>query len=85
MNDNKMIEKDFNELVVEKNGRVIVTSRQIAKEFEREHKSVLTSIKNFKGNQVFSRRNFTPTKYVDIQGKKRPMYEVTKDGEEFLK
>jgi Rha family phage regulatory protein len=71
----------------------IVTIRQsktrtnslwIAKEFDKQHKNVIRDIKNLDCSKEFSASNFGCREYIDIQGKTRPMYEMTFNGFMYL-
>lgn len=67
----------MNELVTIQNDRAITTSLKVAEVFEKHHDTVLRAIEN----AIDSVRNFTAAEksfikstYIDVQGKKRPMY-----------
>ncbi len=66
------------------NGKLYTTSRVIAEVLGREHRDVIRQIKNLNCSDNFRLRNFTQTYYSDSQGKKQPMYNITKDGATFL-
>ncbi|EMG7483993.1 Rha family transcriptional regulator [Escherichia coli] len=66
------------------NGRAVTTSVAIAEFFRKMHKDVLKKIDNLECSEKFSGRNFAPAEYLDEQGKKRPMYQITKNGFVFL-
>lgn len=66
------------------NGRAVTTSVAIAEFFRKMHKDVLKKIDNLECSEKFSERNFAPAEYLDEQGKKRPMYQITKNGFVFL-
>lgn len=70
--------------VTVENGRAVTTSVAIAEFFRKMHKDVLKKIDNLECSQKFSERNFAPAEYIDEQGKKRPMYQITKNGFVFL-
>lgn len=61
-------------------GRAVTTSLKIAEVFGKEHKDVLRTIREMGLPENFSQRNFAPAEYLDAQDKKRPMYQVTRDG-----
>jgi Rha family phage regulatory protein len=69
--------------VTEKKGIPVVSSRKIAKMFEKGHKRVLQDIRELDCSEEFSRHNFVPSDYK-IRGKKYPEYLMTKDGFTFL-
>lgn len=56
------------------------TSRDIAKVFDRMHKNVLQDIRSLKCGDEFAGLNFQPTEYVDLQGKTKTEYLITRDG-----
>lgn len=60
--------------------RPVTTSQTIADTFGKEHREVLRAIRNLEAPADFSRCNFAPAEYTDAQGKKRPMYYITRDG-----
>ncbi|HAM4877699.1 TPA: transcriptional regulator [Escherichia coli] len=70
--------------VTVENGRAVTTSVAIAEFFRKMHKDVLKKIDNLECSEKFSERNFAPAEYLDEQGKKRPMYQITKNGFVFL-
>lgn len=63
-------------------GKIYVSSREVAHTFEKRHADVLEKIKTalLHVDKEFSERNFPLAEYVDEQGKKRPEYLLTKDG-----
>lgn len=61
-------------------GKVTTTSLQVARHFNKAHKSVLRTIQNMECGDEFRRRNFAPAKYIDEQGKPRESYQITRDG-----
>ena len=64
--------------------RIVVSSRDIARVFEKEHKIVLRSIRDLDCSESFSRYNFVPSNYEDGRGKEYPEYLITRDGFTFL-
>jgi Rha family phage regulatory protein len=60
--------------------RVTTTSLSVAACFDKQHKDVLKAIKGLDVPEEFGRRNFAPTNYLDSQGRKQEMYEITRDG-----
>lgn len=67
------------EIVSERNGVPITTSRKIAQAFEKEHKNVLRDIENILIDDEFSRLNFELSNYKS-RGKRYPEYILTKNG-----
>ena len=64
--------------------RVVVSSRDIARVFDRNHRDVLRNIRELECSEGFSERNFAPGSYKDAQGQERPEYLITRDGFTFL-
>lgn len=62
------------------NNRVVVSSRDVARVFEKSHKNVIQSIRGLECNEEFNRLNFQPVEYTDAKGEKRPEYLITRDG-----
>ncbi len=56
------------------NGKLLVSSRDIAKGLEKEHKHVLSKIR-----EVLNRSEFCPVEYIDEKGEKRPEYLLDKN------
>lgn len=67
-----------------KNETPVVSSRDIAERFGKEHKNVLQSIDNLECSTNFRRLNFQPSSYTNKQNKSQPEYLITKDGFVFL-
>lgn len=57
-----------------RDGKIVVSSRQIALAFGRAHRDVLKSIKNLECSEKFNERNFALVEYLDAKGEKRPEY-----------
>ena len=67
--------------LVEKDGRVLVSSVDVAEHFEKRHKNVIQSIENImKCNKDFTGLNFQPSEYEDSSGRMLPSYYMTRDG-----
>jgi Rha family phage regulatory protein len=62
------------------NNQVTTTSRDVARYFERDHRSVLKAIQNIDCPDEFGQRNFALSNYLTQQGKEQPMYRITRDG-----
>lgn len=64
------------------NGEVRISSREIARIFDKEHGDVLRAIKSELSiiADEIGRRNFAGANYLDLQGKKRPEYLLTEKG-----
>ncbi len=68
----------------ERNGQAFCSSRQVAMEFQKEHRNVLRDIENLECSESFGRLNFEQSSYRNEQNKKQPEYLMTKDGFTFL-
>lgn len=68
----------------EKGGRVLVSSRDVARVFGKEHKEVLRTIRGLECSLNFNERNFAPVEYQDSKGETRPEILMTRDGFTFL-
>lgn len=69
---------------IDDNDRPVVSSRDIARVFEKEHKNVLQSIQNLKCPASFTALNFQLSEYEDSTGRVLPEYLITRDGFSFL-
>lgn len=56
------------------NGKLLVSSRDIAKGLEKEHKDVLRKIR-----EILNEGEFSPVKYIDEKGEIRPEYMLDKN------
>lgn len=65
---------------INKEELVVTTSLKIAQTFEREHKTILQSIRDLGCNEEFRQQNFLPSSYKNAQNKEQPMYYITRDG-----
>ena len=66
------------------NDRPVVSSRDIARVFEKEHKHIMEAIRKLDCSADFARSNFLPGSYKDAQNQERPEYLITRDGFSFL-
>ena len=66
--------------LIEKDGRVLVSSVDVAENFEKRHKNVIQSIEKLRVDEEFNRLNFQPVEYKDAKGEMRPAYLMTRDG-----
>lgn len=71
--------KALPEIVTEKHGQPITTSRKVAEVFGKDHKNVLRDIENIISDDEFSRLNFELSNFR-TRGKVYPEYFLTKDG-----
>ncbi len=69
-------------LVKIENGKPMTTSVAVAAYFDREHRDVLTSIRNILTDlsEPFRLRNFTPSTYLNRQNHTQPCYHLTRAG-----
>jgi|SRR5665647_750727 len=67
-----------------RNGVPVVSSRNVAKMFGKEHKNVLQSIDNLNFDPEFTRLNFQPCIYQNQKNVSQREYLLTKDGFAFL-
>ena len=78
-----MLNPEYN--LYERNGQAYCSSRQVAEEFNKEHRSILRSIASITGptsglSTHFTEHNFALSKYKDSTGRSLPEYLMTKDG-----
>lgn len=65
----------------EKDGQILVSSVDVAENFEKRHKNVIQSIENIrKSDKGFTELNFQPSEYEDSSGRVLPSYYMTRDG-----
>ena len=64
--------------------KVVVSSRDVARVFERNHRDVLRNIRELECSEGFTERNFALSEYKDEKGELRPEYLITRDGFTFL-
>ncbi|MDO5706065.1 MAG: phage regulatory protein/antirepressor Ant [Paracoccus sp. (in: a-proteobacteria)] len=70
--------------IVERDGDLRVSSREVAENFGKAHKNVLQAIKNMECSEDFARLNFQPSEYIDPTGRSLPQMLMTRDGFTFL-
>lgn len=68
--------------LTERNGKVVVSSRDIARVFEKEHKIVMRDIRNIIAQDPDwgDGYNFVPISESDGYGREQPVYLMTRDG-----
>lgn len=64
--------------------KVVVSSRDVARVFEKEHKNVIRAIRELECSKSFTQLNFEPAEYESDTGELRPEYLITRDGFTFL-
>lgn len=62
-----------------KNGILLVSSREVAERFEKEHRHVLESIRNLAAENSATKNMFIESNYLN-RGKEYPEYLLTRDG-----
>lgn len=69
-------------VVINQGGKLLVSSRNVAEVFEKEHKNVLQDVRAVIAacSQDFARLNFQLGSYKDANNQERPEYLLTKDG-----
>jgi Rha family phage regulatory protein len=71
-------------MFADSNGVARVDSLTVADAFGKDHRNVIRDIRNLDCSEEFRQLNFELTSYTDGQGKKRPCYNMTRDGFTFL-
>lgn len=69
--------------ILSQDGKLVVTSRQIAEDFEKQHKDVLGAIRATIGQMSTAENSalyFIPCEYKASNGKSNPEYLLTRDG-----
>lgn len=66
--------------LIEKKGKALTSSRNIAWEFNKRHDRLLQTIREMKCSEEFRLHHFVETYYKDEQGKKQPEYLMDRDG-----
>lgn len=71
-----------NEICIkEMDGQLVVSSREVARNFEKQHKDVLEAIRNITAeNSALTGTMFIPSEYKAGTGKSYPEYLLTRDG-----
>ncbi len=83
---NQLVTNENMDLVEIVNDKIVVSSKQVAEKFEKQHKDVLrlTSVKLRSSNSDRLSQHFSKTTYTDEKGEQRPMYLMDRDGFSFL-
>lgn len=66
-------------LIVE-NNQVVVSSRQIAETFNKDHKHVMESIRNLTVENSAVKKYFFQSTYINNRGREYPMFLMNRDG-----
>lgn len=69
----------MNQLTQINNGQVVVSSRQIAEDFEKEHRNITRDIESYR-DALKNEQMFFKDSYVDSYGRKQKMYLLNRDG-----
>ena len=65
--------------LISENGQVVVSSREVAEHFGKEHKNVIQSIENLAAENSATKSMFYETTFEN-RGKQYPMYLMNRDG-----
>lgn len=65
---------------ISKTEMTVVSSLDVARTFEKEHRRVLQDIRELECSDELREHNFVQSSYVNVQNKKQPMYLITRDG-----
>lgn len=84
MNELILSENDFRGMVDAENGQPVTTSLRVAAYFKKEHGKVLRAVRKLSCSLKFRQANFGESSYINEQGKRQPMFTMTKDGFMFL-
>ena len=71
-------------LVINKDGRLVTTSRIVAEKFGKRHANILRDIDNLECSSEFTQLNFEFSEYKDPTGRNLREYIITRDGFTFL-
>lgn len=66
--------------LIKRDNKIVVSSREIAENFEKEHSKVLRAIRNLECSSEFRQANFGESSYYNEQNKQQPEYLITRDG-----
>lgn len=80
----ELIDKAIGWKDVDESQRLVISSRDVAKIFEKSHSSVIRSINSLECSTTFAVNNFVQREYKTSQGNIYKEYLVTKDGFMFL-
>lgn len=72
----------MNELIniIEKDGQLVVSSRQVAEDFEKEHRNITRDIEALKKDVLNFEQMFIQSTYEDSYGRKQKEYLLNRDG-----
>lgn len=65
---------------VNKEEVTVVSSRDVAETFEKEHRRVMQDIRELRCSEHFRQHNFVLSTYQSVQNKELPIYLMTRDG-----
>lgn len=66
--------------ILNQEGKLVVSSREVAGNFEKEHKDVLETIRNLIAENSAVKNIVIESKYVNSRGREYPEYLLTRDG-----
>ena len=84
--ENKIEKHQHKDVVVTRNnnGELVVTSRQVAEDFEKRHSDVLEAIENIIKRNPELDKYFIKSTYKDKKGESRKEYLLTEEGKEII-
>lgn len=63
-----------------KDGQLLVSSLEVAKNFEKEHKHIMRGVRNLTAQNWTVKNMFYETTYENSRGQEQPMYLMNRDG-----
>lgn len=81
---NNILQFTTPELVENRNGVPMTSSKTVAEVFGKDHGKVLRAIRNLECSEEFNQANFGFVQYADAKGEMRPAYAMTRDGFSYL-
>lgn len=83
--ENKIEKHQHKDVVVtRRNGELVVSSRQIAEDFQKMHKHVIQAIENLIKRNPELNKDFIESKYTTERGRQYKEYLLTKEGKEIM-
>lgn len=71
---------ELKDLVIMKDGHAVTTSLEVAKLFEKEHRTVLRDVRNLTAQNCTVKNMFIETTYTNKRGQEQPMIYMNRDG-----
>jgi len=78
--DQDLFTPNQNNIVYEKDGKLVTNTLYVSMVFNKEHKSVLRALDLLECTEKFRERNFAPSFYTSEQNKQIRMFEMTEKG-----